>query len=264
MKKIFSIIYKFIHNTFHGIMSDIELAAAIIYRNEKRYKKLFNAAIILLYIKCVLYLLWTSFWVFICAFMYFMVLLPRYMFKWSIQYHLEERILSAFQLLITYIQKKLKKYIENYSPLEQVYTTDIISEILYDTLKKNYVQFNIVCPSSIKDIFPTERQIIQSKNGFTIFYYICRHQATVTVDTKDIRKTLNLTIAQHLQTHFNNYLTKFNGICVVRVLCVDEDKYHPGCYSFELMIVDNQHKYKYVKHLEKHKFNNNNLDDEDF
>lgn len=149
--------------------------------------------------------------------------------------------------------------------LTNIYSEHFVANLFCYILKNNASELPIVKPSVINDIIPVRETVFQIENSFSFYRFICRYTDNDCDDFSTILNLLDLKISQYLQGRCYMYQITYNEFPVVKIFRVSESLYQQGCYAFDLMVVDCEEKYTYIKSLENSDSDANiTINDKDF
>lgn len=154
-----------------------------------------------------------------------------------------------FTLLAWQTKQKAKKIYLAKTSLTNIYSESLVANILCTILRNNAKELEIVRPSIVDDIIPTKETVSQIENSFLFYRYICQYIDIESSDQHHMTELLDLKISQFLQAHYYIYQITYKDMSVIKIFRISESLHHRGCYSFDIMIVDNEEKYNYCKNL---------------
>jgi len=151
--------------------------------------------------------------------------------------------------IVSQLWKKLQRIMQLREPLVATYTEYIVANILYKVLDDNAIELDVTRPKQLQDIIPTRTKVSQRKNGYSFYHFIVHHPNNDTQDFQLLRDLITIKIEQILQAEYYNYPLLYNGICVLQCINVDNDNLHTGYYCIDILVVDNEPKYKHVQNI---------------
>lgn len=147
--------------------------------------------------------------------------------------------------------KLVKNMISSPTPVNTLTTTVfnefVIRDLLCEVLRDNAAELGVIRPKTVADITPTEYFVLQSVNNITFARFIVAYSSCEDEDFEVFLSLLNFKISQQLQIRYPGLILTYNDMKIVTVFDVAHDLYHNGYYSVDIMVVDNDAKYQYLK-----------------
>lgn len=180
-------------------------------------------------------------------------------------YKLLPYILSVLILVLLFFSDSIESFFRQRKLSKQTYTLDqifcITRNALFRVLYDNCRIFGIIQPKTVSEITPTEYSSLQSINNLAFFRFIVlvENGSEIEKDFFNIKQILNQMISQKLIAHEFEYITysHWNDIPLIKVINITYDIYNSNYIAFDLMFIDSDEKYQYVKQLEIKEQNQN-------
>lgn len=174
-------------------------------------------------------------------------------------------IYNGIKFLVSMSIQWIRKLWKQKNQLTNIYSEHFVANLFCYILKSSANELPIVKPSVISDIIPVRETVFQIENSFSFYRFICHYTDNDCDDFSTILNLLDLKISQYLQGRCYMYQITYNEFPVVKIFRVSESLYQQGCYAFDLMIVDCEEKYTYIKSLENRDSDADvNINDKDF
>lgn len=167
-----------------------------------------------------------------------LLFLPLYVFYFFL-------LLGAYIVIV--IKRLCRKEISKNIPL---YLDDAsIQNLICTVLNQHSTELDIVKPESVYAILPTNHPCVQQINGFRYYTFIVRFNNTGSADFNVFYDMLSTYIFQLLQEFYCFCTLTYKDEPVLKVFEVSKNPSHPGFVSIKILIIDNEEKYQYIKHL---------------